>query len=860
MTKKDINFDEMLAKASIIMDEDSKENLSIEEASPIYKLDDELLNEGWDYDSTGIYIPYTYKYEKGNPQRDEREIFLKVERNLDKSHEMIYSWVTKQEDSNYRIINTLTRDTVLANEDIKINEKTGVMNANINKSLSSKGRLANLNRDDDTFKDFFFDLYSKITNSPSLEVFKVLDYDAPEGDYVEEETIEDSSEVIPSFSEYSEDIQKDVKKILDDGTLFEETQKSISLTHQGHYTTRDALILCESSVFVGDGSHSNVGGDSGEGKSDLAFAVGLNFPQKYVKILRNISPKNIYYDSANYNNDFNILIFDDLPLTEDMINILKELTDNTKKVKELKTVINGESKTFTLEGKFVIILTYAKEIPDYELANRLLNFGVTIVDKSKGKYKVKSKIRDNNVIGGNDNLIIQRNRLIIQASIHYLIEQDIHIFNPFLAIFNPDEYNNRDVNHLSSMVKAKTFFEYSKRNEIRINDDLAITIGSYDDFKFASDIWANDGDAQKYKLSENHKKILKVMEGYEMTKEEAYAHIDEVKKEYDKASSRRARAKVLEGEFTKKTLAKLTGIKENSIANVLDRNSQGTSKTLYDYGLIDKIQVDEDISNSPNIYYKVKNEGEGSNHPNNTMYTMYSQFNKLNSNSYYKSKIIIDLLYYVNVVINERGYTYLKKYCDNYDEEIDVESYDSMFNFIKGFFNNFNYDEYSIKLSNASLEDITNMANYRDEINKGFDENLSQYSSAPDCDKSTQYKKSNENAPIPNPSDEILVNDRLHSEHSNQSKIRGLLEEKGVDIGVGYSILKALLQDDLTKYEIQNRVYPNPNPDDVDEKLVLGIEMNLKRLVDNHFISIKTSFGQVYHIEDETRKILEGDD
>ena len=113
-------------------------------------------------------------------------------------------------------------------------------------------------------------------------------------------------------------------KILSEGALFQEIQESSSLTHEGDYTTRNALILIESTLFVSDGAHSLLGGASGGGKSDLAFAVANNFPAKHVHILRNISPKNIYYDFESYDDEFNILILDDIPFNEDLVNLCKE--------------------------------------------------------------------------------------------------------------------------------------------------------------------------------------------------------------------------------------------------------------------------------------------------------------------------------------------------------------------------------------------------------------------------------------------------------------------------------------------------------------------------------------------------------
>ena len=858
MNQKDYDFDEMLEGASSIVDEDAQDTSTIDEVSSIYKLDDVLLNEGWDYDANGIYIHFKPTFQSiGVEDIDDfttkDNIYLWVSRDFETRKKILlkFKWAIKTSDE-YSLARGFTFDDSLDIGDEKILK-------DLNKKVSFSGGKNGNPASKDTYVSFVDYFTSKIIDSPQLEVFKNEDYDAP--DFEDEEVPEsESSDVVQCFDDYPEDIKHEAKKIINDGSLFNEIQKSVSLTHQGHERTRDALILCESSLFVGEGIHVFLGGESGEGKSDLAFGVGYNFPTHYVKILRNISPKNIYYDCKSYNDNFNILIFDDLPLNEDMIHILKELSDNTKKVKELKTVINGKSETFTLEGKFVVILTYAQELTDVELKNRLFNLGVTIIDKtSEGKTRVKSKIRDNSVTGGNENPIIERNRLIIQASIHYLIEQDMNVFNPFLSIFNPNEYNNRDVNHLSNMVKAKTFFEYSERNQIKIKEDFTITLGAYDDFEFASLIWAKDSDAQKYKLTEKQKKVLNILP--EMTQEEAYDKVDKVKKEIDNAQSRGAQAKILSKLFTKNRIHVETGINTSTLTNVLDRVNHGTSQSLSEMGKVGKIKLDENVRNSQNIYYKIKKEGESSKSDESIMLDMYSQFTKLNTNPYCKMKILIDLLYYVNIVINEKGYMYLKNYCEDYPEDIDVKSYDSMFEFIESFFEGFNYDDYSVDVNDASYDELNEMNNYKIEIDEGFEKNSRIHMSSPNDKENTQHINQEENHSLANPSEDVICKSQIHDKTKVKSKIQALLKEKRINVDVGYSILNVLSEDDgLTKYEIQNKMYPNPNPDDVDERLILAIDTNLQKLVDKGFVTIKTSYGMLYHLEEDTKKLFEGDD
>lgn len=110
----------------------------------------------------------------------------------------------------------------------------------------------------------------------------------------------------------------------------------------------------------------------------------------FLQNLSTVSPKNIYYDKESYGK-FNILIFDDVILSDENIGLLKVLTDNNKPVKELKTVIDKKAVNFTLEGKFLVIITYAKDNPDEELLNRLYKLNMIIDTDSESEIKKKSE-------------------------------------------------------------------------------------------------------------------------------------------------------------------------------------------------------------------------------------------------------------------------------------------------------------------------------------------------------------------------------------------------------------------------------------------------------------------------------------
>lgn len=845
MTKEKNQFEEMMSDAIDDITAETEKTSSNQDASNPYTLNKELLNSGHDFDNEGVYFHFNETYQAigidGNKDyftntKAKDNIYLKIARNQDKRLEINFTWCIKENNS-FKDRNSFKVDFLLntgEKKDIKaLNEKVSYSGERIG-NPSSEG----------SYVKFVDDMLSQITNSPCLEVFKNQDFEFPEA-IDEDETLDDElSDDIQSFDDYDEDIKKEALKVSKEGRLFKELQNSVKLTHQGHDTSRDALILQEASVFVGDGVHGLLDGDSGEGKSDLSFTIGNNFPKKYVKILRNISPKNIYYDCESYNDDYNILIFDDLPLTEDMIVILKELADNTKKIKELRTVINGKSVKFRLEGKFIIILTYAKKIPDEELSNRLFNLGV-IVEKASEKSRVKQKIRDNNVIGGNSNPIIERNRLIIKASIHDLIEKEINVFNPFLSIFNPEAYNNRDVNHFINMVKTRSFFDYYERRQIKVNDELTITIGSYEDFRFVNDIWSEDVEAQKFKLSEKQKQILKLLPF--KTQDEAFDYVKDLNDEYQQIQSRKSKTKYLEDKPTIKALSKVLGINQNTLRNLLDKSSEhSTVKSLIENGLVDKIQLDEDNPKSPNIYYKIKNDDNVLISSSNDVEDVDFQFQDYFNNPLVKQKIIINLLYYCNILLNEKGYDFLKSYCDDYDAKIDITDYNSYFTMLNDFFEGLNYDEMCIDVNSASLDDLNLMNGFNDEIINAIGETLDDDNSLSNSNDFKMLENSKENPSNQKQNHISILNGETDINKINKNLNRDKLEEINVDFDIANAIYRLLSSGDKTLDEIRSSICKNLNPDDVDShSLALKVEMNVERLYMNDYIDF---YHQKYEI------------
>lgn len=86
------------------------------------------------------------------------------------------------------------------------------------------------------------------------------------------------------------------------------------------------------------------------------------------------------------------------------------------------------------------------------------------------------------------------------------------------------------------MTNARTFFDLNKRQQIQVNDETVLTIGTLEDLSFVNDIWARDEEAQKFKLSELQKQCLDILP--ELTDKEAFDYVDKLNRELDNADSR----------------------------------------------------------------------------------------------------------------------------------------------------------------------------------------------------------------------------------------------------------------------------------------------------------------------------------
>ena len=818
------NFDEMTSSALLNVDETLTAGTEEQERENPYKLTQALLDDGFMFDFNGVYVPFKERFQlagvDGNMETKDN-IYLLIARNPDKKLEINCEWKQKTPDgfTNGRAFDI---DFLLNTGDEK-NIKT------LNRRVSYAGGKNRNPASEGTYVEFVEYFTDLISESPCLEVFKQKEYVFPEIIEDNDEDVETKPKHPQSFSEYNEKVQHEALDILENGSLFKETQKCVSITHEGHEATRDALILMENSIFVDDGAHGCLGGVSGGGKTDLALACAMHIPAKHVHIISSSTPKDIFYDFESYDEDFNILIFDDVLMTEELIKLIKLLTDNKVKKKVHKTVINGKAEKFELKGKYEIIITYAKTIPDEELANRLFNIGVTIIDKTEDKRRVKRRIRDNNIIKSDENMLINDIREPIRAGVQYLIEQQASVYNPYLSIFDPININNRDINHLTSMTNTRTFFDLNKREQIKVNDETVLTIGSLDDLSFVYNIWARDEEAQMYKLSELQKRCLDILP--EMTDKEAFDHVEDLNNQLKQADSRAYKKKLQDEEPFRKQLAKKLHVNPSTLKHALDRFNEGNQKSLCEIGLVDKIQLDEDNDKSPLFYYKVKKDGATPKHQINDVQDVQIEFAHSFNSSIVKQKIIIDLLICANVVLSKRGWRVFENYCEDKHVELNANSYDDMINFLKCFFDTLDHEKDFIKYEESSRDDKFAMLKNKAKLVKSL-ENNTPLDTLADKENICTYKENNETAQNTKQDSNKIANENCSLLHIFKSEIKEFLEEKNIDVEIACDTYEFLIRNDEgTLQDITNYICETVNPDDFNnETTPLKIDNNLNRM------------------------------
>lgn len=881
----------MISNDDFMADDD--ETPAAVEDSCIYQLDSKLLSgesllstidddrniipAKYDYDESGIYVPYMPHYQTigcitvdnilymdddhakyGSRFQTADNIYLKIYRVEETRKDILIrcEWTFKLPDGYAPTgvyFNIECEWGEIVEEYAKLDKEGNIKSNKLNQKASATGRDIGIPASKGSYVAFIDDMRKDILRCNGLEVLKDKDYEWPDVDATDEE---DRDENPSCFSDYPEDIQDGALYLINNNLLLDNIISSVSSIQYGNNDFKRSLILIPTTAYVKEPQQTMLDGKRGAGKTSLILEIAENFPNKDIFHYQSFSAKTIFYDKDKFNPEgVNILILDDVDFNnEEKVASLKILTDNTKRVKTLHTVINQKAVEFKLTGKFLCILTYAKEIPDEELANRLHNSSLIVADDEKGA--IKEKIKTNTITDIRDNAAVMKMREYNKCAIQYLSERRMKIFNIFTLFLDVASLGNRDIPDLISVIIANSFYNYSNLKTVTINDE-ELVIGSFKEVEDNLKLWEAD-DYQSEKLSAREKECLKILPEMTVADMEAEVKrtIDEELVDIDSypAAKRHIRAKF----YTIDRIAEEMGMNPHTVKNFLDRSSKDgvTTRSLMDMGYVEGIIIDENIRYPNKVYYKPIREtvGASSNPKNNMNVRKYTEYTSMINTSNAKQSILINLLIYVNIILNKRGYVYLKKYCSSYEEVMDKDDYDSYYNFIHDFIDGLD-ETYCIDINAASIEDLRSSADEMEKILRDIPTDIH--------DKITSMTNITENALNENQSSNHESKLKKHPSHPSGFKNKGTIEEMGYDFSIIQKLSDILLQDGwvtaeevMTNYELFDI-----RPDGHNEELVINIYNSLKRMADKKLISMKMINGQnKYGITEEQHDFINAKD
>lgn len=612
-----------------------------------YFLNDELENKGWFSDETGVYIPFLIGF-----------YYLKIaKKNNGKFTYTFYE--IKEDDNGNNNFKVLSRVIPSGSPITELNNKR---DSELHKLAIGSG--IDVGELEDGFsRAELQEIGVDLLNADCLGALKTSSSDYEEFEDKEEE----KKEIYTTFDNYPADIKEEALKIIESGNIINSLQKIVGILHEGDKKAGKILLLCLTTLFIENAGsvHEATKGSTGKGKTDLTKKIIKLVPKQYVEEIRDSSPKYIYYacEDGSYNEKYNIFFYDDIVLNDTMITIIKTLADNLQVKKTLKTVKEQTTLIFEIPGKCLVIMSFAKEITDEELNNRLF-YNNPQEDEVHGN-KTKEKIRDNENIGLNfEEPYIKRLYTIANAVMQYIIDKEIRAYNPYITLLGLSDKSYREVSFAVNLIKGNLFYNINNRKEID-----GVHIASIEDVESITAIWKSNSLMQQHKIDAKQIELIKSLPEY------SEKLFKEHKSYYEEDSDS------LNNTF--KAVAKELGFAQNTIKTwVFGRKDRDSNKpTMIDQDLIKAEKLNPEINNSPYVLYKGDKENleELLKSSENDITTVTldgsNVFNSINM----KKKVIYDFL---STTTNNK-YLYNEELLDDFLDDGPVESYEDICNLLE---------------------------------------------------------------------------------------------------------------------------------------------------------------------------------
>ena len=204
MTNENTNYDEMLKQASSHVDETLEEIKEKDMSSNPYKLNQALLDEGFIFDTSGVYIPFKAYFQSigvddGSRFRTRDDLYFFIERNPDKKLELNCKWARKTPEGFVKTRQFKLDFTLDIGDEKELKA--------LNKKVSFSGGMNGNPASEGTYVEFVKYFTNLISSNDCLDVFKEDVFEFPEIIEDEELELDESNDVPQCFSEYPEKVQ-----------------------------------------------------------------------------------------------------------------------------------------------------------------------------------------------------------------------------------------------------------------------------------------------------------------------------------------------------------------------------------------------------------------------------------------------------------------------------------------------------------------------------------------------------------------------------------------------------------------------------------------------------------------------------
>ncbi|MEN6517818.1 MAG: hypothetical protein ABFC38_06450 [Methanospirillum sp.] len=280
--------------------------------------------------------------------------------------------------------------------------------------------------------------------------------------------------------------------------------------HVGDTTLAHCLIMSIASQTVRNsrGLHVYVTGESGKGKSSGMTALLRQVPEEY-RLAERMSNKALYYSDDI--NPGTVLLLDDIALSDELQEVLKETTSKFAEPVRMRTVDKDRRiRRYTIPERCVWWLANVSALYDEQVLNRMLTCWVDdSEEQDREVFRRKMAERARRPGDGGD-----RFDLLVCRELWRRLRADglVHVDVPFAGrIRMASVRNRRNPEVLLDLIGSHALLFRFQRECERLEDGGLLVTATEDDFRYAARLFADlhtTGGSLEAKFDRNEEVVL----------------------------------------------------------------------------------------------------------------------------------------------------------------------------------------------------------------------------------------------------------------------------------------------------------------------------------------------------------------